>query len=184
MDGTRLLSRVLVSESHTKQPNAGTYALGWQHTSTADPARIGHDGTLTRYSAREDPVPENGYAVAVLLDSYTPTYDHPFAISTGLIDISDGRHPELGTPLATIIDLGLGAVTVIILARGTRGLRRSERWAQKRGEHHWWRRILRLLPQAIMPALTTGITAAGVVGLRLIAARVRAFLALGKGRNR
>lgn len=208
-DGTRLLSRKLVDESHAKQPNAGTYALGWQHTSTADPARIGHDGALTRYSAREDLVPSTGYAVAVLLDSYTPTYDHPFAISTGLIDIADGADPELGLPVATIIDLVLGAITVLVLVLGVQGLRRSRSWARRRAEHPWWRRILRLLPQAIMPAmaiglfvgltlgrgnpatpldvlglwpaLMIGIAVAGIVGVVVIAARVRVFVGLGKG---
>lgn len=210
-DGTRLLSRKLVDESHAKQPNAGTYALGWQHTSTADPARVGHDGALTRYSTREDLVPSSGYAVAVLLDSYTPTYDHPFAISTGLIDIADGANPGLGSPIATITDLVLGAITALVLVLGVRGLRRSRSWAHRRAEYPWWRRILRLLPQAIMPAMTIGlyvgltlgrgnpatpldvlglwpalmigIAAAGIVGLVVIVAQVRAFVGLDRRRS-
>ncbi|ANS78663.1 Beta-lactamase [Serinicoccus hydrothermalis] len=66
-NGVRLLSADLVEQSHEKQPGTGTYALGWQHTSTADPPRIGHDGALTRYAARQDLVPSSGLATAVLL---------------------------------------------------------------------------------------------------------------------
>ena len=202
-DGTRLLSADLVEESHSVQPNAGTYALGWQHTSTADPARIGHDGSLTRYSSRQDLVPSSGYGVAVLLDSYTPTYQHPFAISTGLIDISEGRSPRVGLPVATVIDLVLAAITVGIAVLGIRGLRRAPQWARRRAHHRLRRRILRLTPQAIMPVLalvlfvgltagpgnpttprdafglwpaaTTLLLVTAAVSIALIAARVAAF---------
>lgn len=208
-DGTRLLSEKLVDASHEKQPNAGSYALGWQHTSTADPARIGHDGELTKYSARQDLVPSDGYATAVLLDTFTPTISHPFEISTGLIDIGEGRSPEVGLPTSTIIDVVVGAFTLLVTALGARGVARSGRWAEKRARHPWWRRVLRLLPQAVMPAvalalfvgLTTGsgnpatpldvfalwpaamvlVLVWAVVGVVLIAARVVAFRKVRSG---
>lgn len=202
-EGTRLLSKDLVAEAHTPQPNADTYGMGWQHTSTADPERVGHGGSLMRYTAREDLVPSSGYATVVLLDSFTPIHQHQFDISTGLIDISEGKGPDLGFPLATVVDLCLGAVTVLVVALGILGLRRSSRWAEKRADHPWWRRALRLLPQAIMPIVALGvfvgltlgsgnpatpldifgvwpalmilIAAAGIVGLLLIVYRLRAF---------
>lgn len=207
-DGTRMLSEDLVEESHTPQPNAGTYGLGWQLTTTAEPERVGHGGALLRYSAREDLVPSSGYATVVLLDSFTPIHQHQFDISTGLIDITEGEEPNLGFPLATVVDLCLGAVTVLVVALGILGLHRSGKWARKRAGHPWWRRVLRLLPQAIMPVLalsvfvglTLGegnpatpldvfgvwpalmvlIAAAGLVGLLLIVSRLRAFAVSGE----
>lgn len=202
-EGTRILSADLIEESHIPQPNAGHYGLGWELTSTADPARVGHSGSLMSYSARQDLVPSSGYATVVLLDSFTTIHEHQFDISTGLIDISEGKDPGLGFPLAIIVDLCLGALTLLALALGIRGLRRSGRWARKRAEHPWWRRILRLLPQAIMPmlalvtfvGLTLGqgnpatplnvfglwpalmvlIAVGGLIGVVLIVARLRAF---------
>ncbi|WP_231445094.1 serine hydrolase domain-containing protein [Brevibacterium zhoupengii] len=202
-DGTRILSADLVEESHTPQPNAGTYGLGWQLTSTADPERVGHGGSLTRYTARQDLVPSSGCATVVLLDSFTPIRQHQYDISTGLIDISEGTDPDLGFPLATVVDLCLAALTLLALVLGIRGLLRSDRWARKRAQHPWWRRSLRLLPQAIMPivavsvfvGLTFGqanpattldifglwpafmvlIATGGLVGVVLIVARLRAF---------
>lgn len=202
-DNRRLLSKDLVAEAHTPQPNADTYGMGWQHTSTADPERVGHGGSLMRYGARADLVPSSGYATVVLLDSFTSIHQHQFDISTGLIDISEGKGPDLGFPLATVIDLVLGAMTIIVAAWGICGLRRSSRWAEKRADHPWWRRVLRLLPQAIMPIVALGvfvgltlgqgnpatpldifgvwpalmilIAAAGIVGLLLIVSRLRAF---------
>lgn len=150
-DGERVLSEDLIEESHTRQPNADTYGMGWQHTSTQDPARIGHDGTMRSYAARMDLVPSSGYGVAVLLDSQTPTIAHPFEISSGLIDVSEGRTPEVGVPVAIFIDLGLGVVTVGIVLLGVRGVRRARPWATKRAQFPAWRFWLRLVPQLIMP---------------------------------
>ncbi len=203
-DGTRLLSEALVTESHTVQPNAKTYGLGWQRTSTADPARIGHDGSLTRYSSRMDLVPSSGFGVAVLLDSYTPTIQHPFSISTGLIEISEGRAPAVGFPVATVIDLALGAIALLVAGLGVRGVIRAPRWVARRDDFTTWRFALRQLPQLVMPALagvlfigltlgaqnaatpldayglwpaaTTVVLVAGVVGLVLLSARTASRL--------
>ncbi|MDR7380533.1 serine hydrolase domain-containing protein [Promicromonospora iranensis] len=164
-DGERLLSADLVEESHTVQTNAGTYGLGWQHTSTADPARVGHDGSLTRWSARVDLVPSSGYGVVVLLDSYTPTFQHPFEISTGLIELTEGRSADPGVPTATIIDLTLAGLTVLVIVLGVRGVLRSRRWADARVGFPGWRFVLRQLPQAVMPVL------AGILFLGLTAGR-------------
>lgn len=152
-DGTRLLSADLVDSSHTIQPNAQRYGLGWQHTSTAEPARIGHDGNLLHYSAREDLVPSSGYAVVVMLDSFTPTYEHPFAISTGLIEISEGRTPEVGTPVATIIDIVLGVVTLAVLGVALRGILRSRLWVARRRSRPRWRFLVRQLMCLPTPVL-------------------------------
>lgn len=150
-DGERLLPAELVELSHTPQRNAGSYGLGWQHTSTADPARVGHDGSLLTYSAREDLVPSNDTAVAVLLDSYTPTFSHPFELSTGLIEISEGRTPEVGAPVATIIDLVALVLTVFVAASGVLGVRHSARWAARRADLPRWWRLLRLAPHLFAP---------------------------------
>lgn len=202
-DGTRMLSEDLVAESHTPQPKAGTYGMGWEHTTTSDPERVGHGGSLMRYSGRQDLVPSSGYSTVVLLDSFTAIHQHQFDISTGLIDITEGKDPDLGFPLATVVDLCLGALTLLVLGLGLRGLLRSGRWARNRADHPWWRRILRLLPQAIMPLIGLGvflgltlgqgnpatpldvfglwpalmvlIGAAGLVGVCLVVSRLSAF---------
>lgn len=162
-DGTRMLSARLVEQSHTVQAPARTYGFGWQKTTTADPARIGHDGSLTRYSSRMDLVPSSGYGVAVLLDSYTPTIQHPFSISTGLIDVSEGRSPEVGVPVATLIDLVLGAATVLLALLGLWGVVRSRRWIERRRSLATWKLLLRLTPQLVMPVVA-GVLFLGLTG--------------------
>lgn len=152
-DGTRLLSEELITEAQQPQPSSPHYGLGWEHTQTSDPARVCHSGTMTRYSARVDLVPSSGYGVAVLANSFTTIQDHPFEISTGVIDITEGDTPENGAPVPTIVDDVLGLITLGTLALGVRGVMRSGRWVERRRGRALWRFVLRQLPHAIAPAL-------------------------------
>lgn len=152
-DGTRLLSEELITEAQQPQPSSPHYGLGWEHTQTSDPARVGHSGTMTRYSARVDLVPSSGYGVVVLTNSFTTMWDHPFSISTGIIDITEGNDPGIGAPVPTIVDLVLAVITFGILALGVRGVVRAGRWVARRRARATWRFVLRQLPHAIAPAL-------------------------------
>lgn len=156
--GRQLLSRSLLDTSHTPQPSADRYGLGWTRSSTSvDPARISHGGSFTRASAEVDLVPSSGYGVAVMLDSFTPTHDHAYAISAGIIDITEGRSPSPGMPKATLIDMALGLMTLAALVLTARGARRARHWAEKRASWPLWRYALRLLPSLVFPALTVWI---------------------------
>lgn len=157
-DGTRLLSQKLITLSRT--PRAGsTYALGWQATTTSTPARIGHDGSLTRYSARAELVPSSGYGVVIMLNSYSTLTKHPFEISAGVIALTEGDTPSVGAPLATIVDAVLGILTLAVAALAVLGLRRAPRWAARRSTWPNWRFGLRLLPQVIPPLVAVYIFA-------------------------
>ena len=154
-DGTRLLSADLVREAQTPVADS-SYGFGWQRTQTSVPERVGHDGSLTRYSARVELVPSTGYGVVVLLNSYTPITKHPFEISAGIIDLTEGRTPDSGAPVATIVDALLGLVTVLVAGLGVRGAVRSGDWVARRRRWSGWRFGLRLLPQLVLPAAAVG----------------------------
>lgn len=153
-DGTRLLPAKLLDEAQSPQPNANGNGLGWQLSSPGvDPPRVGHSGATSRYSAQLDVVPDSGYGVSVMLNSFTPTFEHNYAISSGIIDITEGRTPELGTPVPTLMDAGLGVVTLLVIGLSVLGVRRAKRWAARRRSWPAWRVALRLLPQLIGPVL-------------------------------
>ncbi|TDD46077.1 class A beta-lactamase-related serine hydrolase [Nonomuraea terrae] len=202
-DGRRLLPAKLIRDSQTPQPGAERAGLGWRRSGAGiEPERISHSGVVSGFNAQQDLVPGNGYGVVVLLNSFTPSVEHAHAISSGIVDVAEGREPDPGAPVATLIDLVLGAITALALTLGVLGLRRAPRWAARRADGPAWRFAVRLLPQLIapaiavfvflvvptmqgnsftsadvfrlFPALTTLVTALAVVGTGLTAARVTA----------
>jgi CubicO group peptidase (beta-lactamase class C family) len=152
----KVLSKELLEESYSKQSGSDKYGLGWSLSSpSVKPARISHSGALSTYQSQQDIVPSSGYAVVVLLNSFTPTLEHAYEISSGIIQLTEGQEPELKAPMPKIIDLSLGVITLIYLLLGVRGILRSEKWSDKRKHHPTWRFILRLIPQLI-PTLLIG----------------------------
>ena len=154
--GEQLLSKDQLEASHSPQPGSEKYGLGWSVSSPdVKPGRISHSGAKTTYQAQQDIIPSSGYAVAVLLNSFTPTLEHAYEISSGVIQLTEGQEPELKAPAPKIIDLSLGAITLIYLILGIRGILRSRKWSDKRMQHPSWRFMLRLLPQ-LVPTLLIG----------------------------
>jgi CubicO group peptidase (beta-lactamase class C family) len=148
--GKPLLSKELLEESYSPQLGNEKYGLGWSLSSpNVKPARISHSGALTTYQTQQDIVPSSGYAVAVLLNSFTPTLEHAYEISSGIIQLTEGDAPETKAPTPKIIDLSLGAITLIYLVLGIRGIIRSKNWSGNRKQHPAWRFYLRLLPQLV-----------------------------------
>lgn len=154
--GDQLISNKLLEESYSPQLENKKYGLGWELSSpNVKPARISHSGVVSTYQTQQDIIPSSGYAVAVLLNSFTPTFEHAYEISSGIIQLTEGKEPEIRAPLSIIIDFSLGVITLIYLILGIRGFLRSKKWSDKRKQHPTWRFILRLTPQLI-PTLLIG----------------------------
>ena len=60
-------------------------------------------------------------------------------------------------PVATLIDIGLALATLVVATLTVFGLRRAGLWSTRRAAWSGWRFGLRLLPQAIGPALAVGV---------------------------
>lgn len=156
VNGERLLSKSLIEESYSPQPGSPKYALGWSLSSPdVKPARISHSGALSTIQAQQDIIPSSGYAVAVLINSFTTTLEHSYEISSGIIQLTEGQIPDTKAPMPKIIDLLLGFITLIYLILGIKGILRSKEWSNKRKQHPSWRYYLRLMPQ-IVPVLFIG----------------------------
>lgn len=152
--GERLLSAKLLKEAQNPQLGSAQYGLGWSISGPdVKPARVGHSGTSSSHSAQLDVVPGSGYGVVVLLNSFTPTYEHNYAIGEGVIDITEGDSASLGPPVSTLIDAGLGVFTLAIFALTVVGVRRARSWANKRSDWPGWRFALRLAPHLVFPIL-------------------------------
>lgn len=156
VNGERLLSKSLLEESYSPQPGSPKYGLGWSLSSpNSKPARISHSGALSTIQAQQDIVPSSGYAVAVMLNSFTTTLEHSYEISSGIIQLTEGQIPDTKAPRPKIIDLSLGFITLIYLILGIKGILSSKEWSNKRKQHPTWRYYLRLMPQVI-PVLSIG----------------------------
>lgn len=152
--GEQLLSPELLEEAQSPQPGSDGYGLGWHISGPeVEPPRVGHSGATVSYSAQMDVVPSSGYGVVVMLNSFTPTYEHNYAISSGIIEITEGGSPSPGMPIATLIDAGLGLFTLLVLALTALGIRRARRWAVRRTAWSGWRYAARLAPQLVFPVL-------------------------------
>lgn len=152
--GKRLLSRELLEQAMRPQPGANGYGLGWQTSGPGVvPPRAGHSGVTLGYSAQIAVVPGSGYGVVVMLNTFTPTYEHNYAITSGIIKITEGETPSPGLPIASLIDWGLGLLTLLVLALTGLGAWRARRWAARRSAWPVWRYALRLTPHGTFPAL-------------------------------
>ncbi|MEK4426208.1 serine hydrolase domain-containing protein [Solibacillus sp. FSL K6-1523] len=152
----QLISPELLKESYSPQFGNEKYGLGWSLSSPSiKPARISHSGSKSTFQSQQDIIPSSGYAVAVLLNSFTTTFEHPYEISSGIIQLTEGKVPKLKAPLPKIIDLSLGVITLIYLILGVRGIIRSQKWTAKRKQQPTWKFCLRLIPQ-LAPVLGIG----------------------------
>ncbi|WP_081957055.1 serine hydrolase [Clostridium sp. HMP27] len=156
VNGERLLSKSLLEESYSPQPGSEKYGLGWSLSSPqVKPARISHSGSLSTFQAQQDIIPSSGYAVAVMLNNFTTTFEHAYEISSGIIKLTEGQKPDIKAPIPKITDLSLGFITLIYLFLGIKGIIRSKEWSNRRKQHPTWRYYLRLMPQVI-PVLFIG----------------------------
>lgn len=155
-EGESLLSKSLLKESYSPQPGSPRYGLGWSLSSpNVKPARISHSGALSTIQAQQDIIPSSGYAVAVLLNSFTTTIEHSYEISSGIIKLTEGQIPEGKAPIPTMIDFSIGFVTLLYALLGIKGILCSKAWSNRRKHHPAWKYYLRLMPQ-IIPVLLIG----------------------------
>lgn len=148
--GEQLLSEELLKESYSAQFENKKYGLGWSlSSSNVEPARVSHSGVFTDYQAQQDIVPSSGYAVAVLLNSFTPTFEHAYEISSGIILLTEEGTPDIGVSVPTIIDLSLGVITLLYLALGIKGILNCKKRAEKRKHQKAWKFYLQLIPQLL-----------------------------------
>lgn len=154
--GEQFISKELLKESYAPQPGSEKYGMGWSLSSPhIKPARISHSGSLSTYQSQQDLIPSSGYAVAVLLNSFTPTFEHAYEMSSGIIHLTEGNELKVNTPVPKLIDLSLGVVTLLYFILGVRGIVRSRKWVEKRKKYPMWRFYLRLVPQ-LVPVLFIG----------------------------
>jgi len=163
--GRPLLSAASLRELHTASDPSGRHALGWTLSAPgAEPATIGHDGTLFTFSASQTLLPGSGYGIAVLADrglgltSALGVAPHDAAaIREALVALQADQNSGFTPSRARFwTDLALASALVAVLGGAVRALRGTRRWATRRGAGPWWRVGLGLLPW-LLPAVLLGV---------------------------
>ena len=151
-----LLSEELLNESYISQSHDKRYGLGWSiSSSNVTPSRISHSGTLSTYESQQDIVLNKGYAVGVLLNSFTPTQKQAYEISKGIIQLMEGEEPSIIKSMPKIIDWTLGLVTIVYLAFGGYRIMYTKKWAKNHRLYSSQKLFLRLLSN-IIPIILVG----------------------------
>ncbi|TDP91992.1 serine hydrolase domain-containing protein [Labedaea rhizosphaerae] len=145
-DGTRLVSPQAITAMHTAADPRWTYAMGWD---TSPNGQVRHSGIWFTYTAGELLLP-SGYGIAVLTNSgYSLGNDGTALLEDGIATLLAGGTPSTGAPTRLVIDLVLGALTLVGAALGVRAIVRGRRWAERLGTRPAWRLALRLAPRLL-----------------------------------
>ncbi|GAA0953623.1 serine hydrolase domain-containing protein [Actinocorallia libanotica] len=149
-NGTRLLSDAGVKAMHTSSDRRWTYGMGWD---TDQKGRVHHSGIWFTYSAQALLLPD-GHGIAVVGNSGVGLANEGIGqLAEELAVLVEGGEPSSGAPVRLIVDLVLGALTLLSVFLGIRNLRRSRAWAVRFRDAPAWRLAPRLLPRLVPLAL-------------------------------
>ena len=150
--GRRIAAARTVALTHTppRRPHDSTYAMGWREsTSGKGPRELQHTGQLLTHNAMATLLPESGIGIAVVTNTGMFSGDDARQISEGLVDLAQGKDPEVVEPFSMAADRVLAIVTLLAIALGIRGVLRARRWVERAVRHQWWRAALRMLPYTL-----------------------------------
>ncbi|NYH52896.1 CubicO group peptidase (beta-lactamase class C family) [Nocardiopsis arvandica] len=159
-DGTELVSAESVELMHTPSAPNGRYGLGWMRRGPEDGAgadQVWHGGMVSTYSSYQVLVPSTGYGFVALFNSgITLTEEDTWGLVEGLIALTEGREPPVGDSVLWKVDAAFGALTLLALVLGTRGVLRARGWASRRAGRPRWRVGPTFLPYLVPPAALLG----------------------------
>ena len=202
--GRVLLSQGGVTRMHT--PPAGIdspYAMGWMATA---PGVVEHNGVLSTFHADATLLPDDGYGVVVLSNSYNALAGYD-AIMQGLVDLVTRGATGSGGMGARTLGLVLAVLTAVTAGLYVLGLRSAGTWARRRRDTPWPLVVVRLalttlpavllavFPQVLastlgrvfsfralyraMPGVMIWLTLSALLGVALGVARARALASHG-----
>lgn len=145
-NGTQVISAAGLAEMHE--------GLGWSSRTREGRREIEHPGWMFTFTAHQVLLPDSGYGVAVIANSWLSlaTADSN-AIANALVNMTEGKTAEPGPPVAMVVDVVLAALTLVAIVFGVRALRRARIWAARNSSRPLWRNRLAFVPWLIPAAI-------------------------------
>jgi CubicO group peptidase (beta-lactamase class C family) len=134
-----------------------TYGMGWVRSDpAAGPTTLEHTGVLSTFYAEQTLLPDDGYGLVLLFNSYHALVDY-HGFSAGLVELINGEQPSSPWATARVLGLLVAALTLLTLTIRVRRLLQVRAWASRRIRTSWWRLApgfaWLLLPAALLVAL-------------------------------
>ncbi|RJL31289.1 serine hydrolase domain-containing protein [Bailinhaonella thermotolerans] len=137
-----------------------TYGMGWWTGKTPGGSpRLSHTGWLLTHNSAQIVLPASGYGVAVVANTGFISGDDALLMAEELAELAEGRTPSGSEPFTMTADPVLAVLTLVALALGVLGVRRSRAWAGRRAARPLWRAAVRLAPHALPVAGFLGLGA-------------------------
>lgn len=176
------------------------YGMGWVRSDPAgEPTTLEHTGVLSTFYAEQTLLPDAGYGIVLLFNSYHALADY-HGFSAGLVELLNGEQPPSPWVTARVLGLLVAAATVLTLTIRVRRLLQVRAWTARRLRTSWWRLApgfaWLLLPVVLlaslqsiiaastgrvftypqlfwaMPEVTTWLAVAAVTGVTLLVGRI------------
>jgi CubicO group peptidase (beta-lactamase class C family) len=172
--GTSLVTAESLASMHTPSGRRSTYGMGWN---TDQQGRVRHNGIWFTYTASQLLLPD-GHGIAVLGNSGLGLANEGTdQLADALATLVTGGTPDGFTPVRLIVDLALGALTLVNVGLGVRNLRRTRIWTGRFGSRPVWRLLPRLLPRMVPLAFLVALPT--LIGLLFGGGRDLTYVQLG-----
>ncbi|MGW1376989.1 serine hydrolase domain-containing protein [Streptomyces sp. NPDC002446] len=167
-DGRRITTARTMELTHTPPsiPKDTHYAMGWRENHQDDGRsefELQHTGQLLTHNSMATLLPDSKIGIAVVTNTGLISGDDAPQLSQGLVDLAEGKNPEVAKPFSMTADWVLATLTLLAAGLGLRGVLRARRWALRNARQPRWRVALRILPQALPILLLTQL--ASLLGL-------------------
>jgi CubicO group peptidase (beta-lactamase class C family) len=149
--GERLLDADTFRAFHDVPADAAEYGYGWHRTTTEDETGplIGHGGTLATFASGIEFSPVTGTGAVVLSNAA----GEPMALTHNAIVAVDGGTPQSTSNPFDPFNAAVLGIAALVLVGGVVVVVRARGWAARRAAGAPHRRVLRLVPLAVLTVL-------------------------------
>jgi CubicO group peptidase (beta-lactamase class C family) len=145
-NGERIVSALSVRQMHD--------GLGWRSKVSSGVREIGHEGLMATFTAQQLVLPQTGYGIGVIATrGFGLLPMDAEVIADEIAKITRGQPASTGAPIALIMEVIVGSLTLLSVLLAVRAWRRAPAWASRHVRRPRWRNMM-TLSRPILPGLS------------------------------